>query len=240
MNNCIKFFGVVIIPYRRDIMLKEFKQNKMFYIVITFIAICLFTASYALSLSFINKGTHGDNPDESVLAETKETSFIKENGVIITKDTKLEFLVRYANCLDYIKADNKIDESIKIEKEKLIGLNESQLEEIFKKFGYKLQQFTKNDAIFIKEVAGYNYSPDNYFIGIKDNNMVIYKKEKDESIRVVESKIINPKREDNSNITLKDIEDKGNLLKSLYYGDKDYQFSNIQDAVEYGQSLCST
>lgn len=240
MNNCIKIFGVVIIPYRRDIMLKEFKQNKMFYIVITFLGLCIFTASYALSLSFINKGNHGDAQDDSVLAESKQTSFIKESGVIVTKDTKLEFLVRYANCLDYIKADNKIDESIKVEKEKLLGLNEKQLEEIFKKFGYNLEKFTKVEAVFVKDVAGYNYSPDSYFIGIKDDNMVIYKKEKDESIRVVEGKIINLKREDNSNITLKDIEDKGNLLKSLYYGDKDYQFSNIQDAVEYAQSLCST
>jgi hypothetical protein len=221
-------------------MLKELKQNKLFYIVIVFLGLCIFTTSYSLSINLFKGREKMKDNNTDILSETRQTSYIKESGVVVTKDTKLEFLVKYANCLDYIKADNKIDETINIDKEKLLGLNESQLEEIFKKFGYNLQQFTKIDAIFIKEVPGYNYAIDTYFIGIKDNNMVIYTKEKNESIRVVEGNIVNPKTENNSSITLKDIEDKGNLLKTLYYGDKDYQFSNIQDAIEYAQSLCST
>lgn len=224
-------------------MLKQLKQNKFFYIIIAFLGLCIFTASYSLSISMI-KGeskAKGDNAD--VLSQAKQTSFIKETGVVMTRDTKLEFLVKYANCLDYIKADDKIDKNISIfidKKEELLGLNENQLEEIFKKFDYHLQQFTKNDAIFIKDVSGYNYTPDSYFIGIKDENMVIYNKEKNENIRVIENKILNPKNENNSYITIKDIEDKGNLLETLYYGDQDYQFSNLQDAIEYAQSLCST
>lgn len=221
-------------------MLKDINKSKLFYIVVVFLGLCIFTASYSLSINLFRGAKNIDDNSADILSETKQTSFIKESGVVVTRDTKLEFLVKYANCLDFIKADNKIDETINVDKEKLLGLNESQLEEIFKKFGYNLQQFTKNDVIFIKDVPGYNYAPDTYFIGIKDENMVIYNKEKNESIRIVESKIINPKAEDNSNITLKDIEDKGNLLKTLYYGDKDYQFSNVQDAIEYAQSLCST
>jgi hypothetical protein len=221
-------------------MLKDINKSKLFYIVIVFLGVCIFTVSYSLSINLFRGAKNIDDNSEDILSETRQTCFIKESGVVVTRDTKLEFLVKYANCLDFIKADNKIDETINIDKEKLLGLNESQLEEIFKKFGYNLQQFTKNDVIFVKDVPGYNYATDTYFIGIKDQNMVIYNKEKNESIRIVESKIINPKAEDNSNITLKDIEDKGNLLKTLYYGDKDYQFSNVQDAIEYAQSLCST
>jgi hypothetical protein len=224
-------------------MLKELKQNKFFYIVIVFLGLCIFTASYSLSINLFKDGKSEKDHNEDILSETRQTSFIKESGVIVTKDTKLEFLVKYANCLDYIKADDRIDKKIKIaieNKDNLIGLNESQLEGLVKNLGYTLQQFTKNDAIFIKEVPGFNYTVESYFIGIKDNNMVIYKKEKDESIRVVENSIINPRSENNSIIILKDIEDKGNLLETLYYGDKDYQFSNIQDAIEYAQSLCST
>ena len=30
--------------------------------------------------------------------------------------------------------------------------------------------------IFVKEIEGYNYEADNYFIGIGENNVVIYSK----------------------------------------------------------------
>ena len=220
-------------------MLKNLKENKFYYIGTLLIGVLFFTISYSLSMDFF-KGNNLEKDDNEVYTEAKQTSFIKESGTIVTKDTKFEFLVRYSNCLDYIKADNKIDENIKVDKEVLLGLNESQLEDIFKKFNYKLEQFTKNDAIFIKDVEGYNYSIDSYFPGIKDDKIVIYKKEKDGTIRVVEKEIINPKTENNSVLTINDIQDRGNLLKTLYFGDKDYQKSNIQDAVDLAQSLCST
>lgn len=220
-------------------MFNNFKKNKFYYIGILLVGVFVYTVSYSLSISFFNENAFGKDNGE-ILAETKQTSFIKESGTIVTKDTKFEFLVRYSNCLDYIKAEDKIDENIKVEKEVLLGLNEKQLEDIFKKFNYKLEQFTKNDAIFIKDVEGFNYSVDSYFPGIKDSKMVIYKKEKDGSIRVVENEIINPKTENNSILTIRDIQDRGNLLKTLYFGDKDYQKSNIQDAIDLAQSLCST
>lgn len=220
-------------------MLKSMKENKFYYIGTLLIGVLFFTISYSLSMDFF-KGNNLEKDDNEVYTEAKQTSFIKESGTIVTKDTKFEFLVRYSNCLDYIKADNKIDENIKVDKEVLLGLNESQLEDIFKKFNYKLEQFTKNDAIFIKDIEGYNYSIDSYFPGIKDDKIVIYKKEKDGTIRVVEKEIINQKTESNSVLTINDIQDRGNLLKTLYFGDKDYQKSNIQDAVDLAQSLCST
>lgn len=220
-------------------MLKSLKENKFYYIGTLLIGVLFFTISYSLSMDFF-KGNNLEKDDNEVYTEAKQTSFIKESGTIVTKDTKFEFLVRYSSCLDYIKADNKIDENIKVDKEVLLGLNESQLEDIFKKFNYKLEQFTKNDAIFIKDIEGYNYSIDSYFPGIKDDKIVIYKKEKDGTIRVVEKEIINPKTENNSVLTINDIQDRGNLLKTLYFGDKDYQKSNIQDAVDLAQSLCST
>jgi len=220
-------------------MLKNLKENKFYYIGTLLIGVLFFTISYSLSMDFF-KGNNLEKDDNEVYTEAKQTSFIKESGTIVTKDTKFEFLVRYSNCLDYIKADNKIDENIKVDKEVLLGLNESQLEDIFKKFNYKLEQFTKNDAIFIKDIEGYNYSIDSYFPGIKDDKIVIYKKEKDGTIRVVEKEIINPKTGNNSVLTINDIQDRGNLLKTLYFGDKDYQKSNIQDAVDLAQSLCST
>jgi len=225
-------------PTRRDFMLKYLKDNKFYHIGILLIGFVFFAVSYSLSINYF-KGNKNINNNE-VLAETKQTSFVKESGTLVAKDTKLEFLIRYSNCLDFINADNKIDESINIDKEKLLGLNEKDLEEIFKKFNYKLEQFTKNDAIFVKDVEGYKYAPDNYFIGIKDEKIVVYKKEKDGKIRVVEKQILNPKSENNSILTIKDIEDKGNLLKTLYFGDKDYQKSNIKDVIDLAQSLCST
>jgi len=225
-------------PTRRDFMLKYLKNNKFYYIGILLLGFAFFAVSYSLSINYF-KGNRNTNNNE-VLAEAKETSFIKESGSIVAKDTKFEFLVRYSNCLDFVNADNKVDESINVDKEKLLGLNEKDLDEIFKKFNYKLEQFTKNDAIFVKDVEGYNYAPDNYFIGIKDEKIVVYKKEKDGKIRVVEKQILNPKSENNSILTIKDIEDKGNLLKTLYFGDKDYQKSNIKDVIDLAQSLCST
>ena len=102
-----------------------------------------------------------------------------------------------------------MNEMVEREKDKLNGLKESELEEIYKSYGYKLEKFTKDQVIFVKEIEGYNYEADNYFIGIGENNVVIYSKGEDGSITVEEPSIKNVRSEENKGITLDYIKDKG-------------------------------
>ncbi|HAG43470.1 MAG TPA: hypothetical protein DCL31_09140, partial [Clostridium sp.] len=80
----------------------------------------------------------------------------------------------------------------------------------------------------------------NYFIGIGENNVVIYNKKLDGNITIEEPLIKNVRSEEDKAITLDYIKDKGNLMESLYKGKKEYQFKTKEEAIEYAQALCSS
>lgn len=163
------------------------------------------------------------------------------NDVVISEKSNIEFVLNYKNSLDKVKINDKLDQTINVEKDDLIGLNQEQAEKIFSSFGYKIEKFAKENVVFVKDVEGYNYKEDSYFIGIKDENIVVYNKDSNGAIKVVEEKLLNPKDDGGqSYLKINDIENRGNLLRTFYEGHKDYQFSNIQEAMEYAQALCST
>ncbi len=218
-------------------MKKFWKKYKKNYVILTLIGIFIFVISYTFSIRIIkDKELFG----ESIFEKTQETLNFKMSDTVFSENTKVKFYLKYNNCLDSIEANESLDKGIRAEKNKLIGLSGQELESIFSNFGYKLDRLTKEEAVFTKNINVYDYDTDSYFIGIKGDYVVIYKKENSSSIRVVEDGVINPKSENSSRITIKDIENRGNFLKTLYEGNKDYQFSNIQDAVEYAKALCST
>ncbi len=219
-------------------MFVRFKKNKKLYISAVCVGIIVFLISYTVSVtSFKNS----KDKEEGLLGDAAQTSFMKSNDILISDTSKIKFLLKYKNSLNSVDVSSNLEQPINVELDKLIGLNEEEAVKIFSNFGYKIERFTKEDVIFIKVIEGFNYKVDSYFIGIKDEYISIYKKELNGDIVVVEEKILNPKDYNNqSYLQVKDIEDRGNLLKSFYEGSEDYQFSNIQDAIEYAQALCST
>ncbi|MEW8994964.1 hypothetical protein [Clostridium sp.] len=220
-------------------MIERYKKNKGLYIFVASVGIIVFLLSYTVSIAFLRSSKDGG---PGFLGEATQASFLNMNDAVISDESNIEFMLNYKNSLDKIKVNNKLDQNInKVEKDNLIGLNQEQAEKIFSSFGYNIEKFTKEDVIFVKDIEGYDYKKDSYFIGIKDENIVIYSKDSNGTIKIVEEKILNPKDDSGqSYLKTNDIENKGNLLRTFYEGHKDYQFSNIQEAMEYAQALCST
>lgn len=220
-------------------MIERYKKNKGLYIFVASVGIIVFLLSYTVSIAFLRSSKDGGS---GILGEAAQASFLNMNDVVISDKSNIEFMLNYKNSLDKIKVNDKLDQNInKVEKDNLIGLNQEQAEKIFSSFGYNIEKFTKEDVIFVKDIEGYDYKKDSYFIGIEDENIVIYSKDSNGTIKIVEEKILNPKDDSGqSYLKTNDIENKGNLLRTFYEGHKDYQFSNIQEAMEYAQALCST
>lgn len=218
-------------------MFERYKRNKGLYIFIASVGIIVFLLSYTVSTAFLRSSKDGSG----ILGEATQSSFMNMSDVVISEKSNIEFMLNYKNSLDKVKINDKLDQTIKVKKDDLIGLNQEQAEKIFSSFGYRIEKFAYEDVVFVKDVEGYNYKADSYFIGIKGENIVIYNKDSNGTIKVAEEKITNPKDEDGQlYLKINDIENRGNLLRTFYEGHKDYQFSNIQEAIEYAQALCST
>lgn len=211
-------------------MFKKFLRNKK---ILTYIlgGIIIFLSSYFIYTNILSK--------ENVYSLAKEASSTNSKPLKFNSKNKIEFFIKYSNCKDFIE-DIQMTEMVERDKDKLNGLKEPELEEIYKSYGYKLEKFTKDQIIFIKEIEGYNYEDNSYFIGIGENNVVIYNKKQDENIAIEEPLIKNVRSEEDKAITLDYIKDKGNLMESLYKGKKEYQFKTKEEAIEYAQALCSS
>ncbi len=219
-------------------MFKRYEKNKGLYVFIASAGIIVFLLSYTVSIAFLRSSKDGG---AGIFSQATQASFMNMNDVVISEKSNIEFILNYKNSLDKVKINDKLDQIVNVEKNDLIGLNQEQAEKIFSSFGYKIEKFTKEDVLFTKDVEGYTYKEDSYFIGIKDKDIVIYNKDSNGKISIVQEEILNPKDDSGqSYLQINDIENRGNLLRTFYEGHKDYQFSNIQEAMEYAQALCST
>lgn len=214
-------------------IIKRFMKSSIIFVSL---GIIVFLISYTVSISILR----GNIGMVGFLGEAKETGNLGEKNAVINKDTDIKFILNYDNCINKVKATETLDQPINVEKDKLVGLTLKEAEKIFSSFGYKINKFSQEEVILEKNIPGFNYKNDTYFIGISGDFVVIYKKNSNEIIEVAQDKIINPKGEGNTYLQVKDIENRGNLLKTFYEGKADYQFSNIQEAIEYAQALCST
>lgn len=217
-------------------MLNKIKKNAKLYITFVCAGIIVFLLSYTVSISILrgNDGVFG------FLGEAKQTSTLTEDKTIISDSTDIKFVLNYSNCINEVEVSEALDQPINLEQDKLLGLTAKEADKIFSSFGYRIEKFSEEEVVFEKDIPGFNYSEDSYFIGINKDYVVVYKKNNNETIEVSRDKILNPKGDDATYLQIKDIENRGNLLKTFYEGKSDYQFSNIQEAIEYAQALCST
>lgn len=217
-------------------MFDKFKKNRKLYITFVIIGIIVFLLSYTVSVGILNggKGRFG------FLGEARQTNALVDSDALIQKDTDIKFLLNYTNCINKIPVNDSLDQPINVEQDKLLGLSEKEMKEIFSNFGYRVEKFSKEEVILEKDIPGFNYSNDCYFIGVNNENIVIYKKNDNGIVEIAKEHIVNPKGDEGDYLNVKDIENRGNLLKTFYEGKADYQFSDIQEAIEYAQALCST
>lgn len=217
-------------------MFDRIKKNAKSYIIFVCIGIIVFLLSYTVSISILR----GNDGILGFLGNAKEANTLAEDNVIINKNTEIKFVLNYENCINKVKASEALDQPINVEQDKLLGLTEKEAEKIFSSFGYKIDKFSSDEVLLEKSIPGFSYNEDSYFIGVAEDNVVIYKKNNNDTIEIAQDKIINPKGDGTTYLQIKDIENRGNLLKTFYEGKADYQFSDIQEAIEYAQALCST
>lgn len=217
-------------------MFDRIKKNAKSYIIFVCIGIIVFLLSYTVSISILR----GNDGILGFLGNAKQANTLAEDNVIINKNTEIKFVLNYENCINKVKASESLDQPINVEQDKLLGLTEKEAEKIFSSFGYKIDKFSSDEVLFEKSIPGFSYNEDSYFIGVAEDNVVIYKKNNNDTIEIAQDKIINPKGDGTTYLQVKDIENRGNLLKTFYEGKADYQFSDIQEAIEYAQALCST
>ncbi len=217
-------------------MFDRIKKNAKSYIIFVCIGIIVFLLSYTVSISILR----GNDGILGFLGSAKQTNTLAEDNVIINKNTEIKFVLNYENCINKVKASEALDQPINVEQDKLLGLTEKEAEKIFSSFGYKIDKFSSDEVVFEKSIPGFSYNDDSYFIGVAEDNVVIYKKNNNDTMEIAQDKIINPKGDGTTYLQVKDIENRGNLLKTFYEGKADYQFSDIQEAIEYAQALCST
>lgn len=211
-------------------MLEKIKKYKYEALSIVVIMIIMFFGGYYIYVS-VATDNNSTQISQNINEDSIATSKMKANDTI-------NFLIKYNNCNDFIE-DIKMKKLVEKDKEKLIGLKESELEAIFKEYGYKLDKLVENEINFIKEIAEYEYQAGSYFIGISGENVVIYNKKADGNIVVVQNSIEDVRSESGEVITLDKLKDKGNLIDTLYLGRKQYEFTSKEEAIEYAKALCS-
>lgn len=212
-----------------------FGKNRKFYYIFCFLGIIVFLLSYTITVGIMNVKETGSF---ALFGDAREASNI--SGEVISGDSNLNFILKYKNSLDEVPLSDKLTQTLPVKQENLIGLDSKEVEDIFSNFGYRVDKFSNKDVVFVKEIGGFQYEKGSYFIGINNNYISVLKINDDGSTEVAKETIENPKSEEETFLQVKDIENKGNLLKTLYEGCGDYQFSNIQEAIEYAQALCST
>ncbi|HAR85055.1 MAG TPA: hypothetical protein DCR69_04930 [Clostridium sp.] len=121
-------------------MIERYKKNKGLYIFIASVGIIVFLLSYTVSIVFLRSSKDGG---AGILGEATQASFLNMNDVLISDKSNIEFMLNYKNSLGNVKINEKLDKTLNVEKDNLIGLNQEQAEKIFSILGYKLEKCTK-------------------------------------------------------------------------------------------------
>lgn len=148
--------------------------------------------------------------------KTKNYNSIRTNSNIddvMAKDGNLVFKIKYAKSGD-----------IQIEKEKsvgkLAGKTKSEIEDMYKSYGYKVDSFNPLETVLIKEVN--RYEPDKYVVGIKNGAIAIYKTDKNGNMFIEDS------ARDITDIKVNKLRPKD--IELLTKGDKYFQCDTLEDA----------
>ena len=144
------------------------RRNIIIIIVSLFV---LFVSVYYIT-SIKLRDNEIDNSKRQVKQEKiKEDSLAvgSKGNEVLDKDSKIIFKVKYKKSGDIITArETKVLDNVE-----LVGKGKDEIEKIYSKQGYKVEEFKDHILSLIKEED--KYMPNKYVVGIKGENIAIYR-----------------------------------------------------------------
>jgi hypothetical protein len=201
-----------IIFLRRDIM----DERKVRTILLAILTIAIFSLSFYVCVNKLKVTNIKDSNNQF-----NSTNLVVPDG--LTVHSNLDDVVSAnANIIfkvKYIKSGEVVTE--KEEKaEDLSGKKKSEVDEVYKNEGYKVQNITSSEVVLVKEVD--KYAPNKYVLGIKDGCIAIYKTDKDGNM------FIENERRDITDIKTDKLKEAD--IQLLTKGDKYFQCDTREDA----------
>lgn len=148
-------------------------KRKIKTVLLVILTITIFGLSYYVCINRLkNTNLKKDRYQVDNVKEGSKDSLTVHSTLdsTVSKGSKLLFKIKYT----------KSDEII-VEKEEtadeLVGKKKSEIEEMYKDEGYKVENITPSEVSLVKELD--RYAPNKYVLGIKDEHIAIYKTDKD-------------------------------------------------------------
>lgn len=138
-------------------------KRKIRNILLAVLTLVVFSGTYYICVHKL-ENTSTVNKDEKVVNAHSDLN------PKVSSDACIIFKIKYAKSGDIEK--QKEDNS-----GKLRGKTKDELNEIYKKDGYKVESINPSQVVLVKEVD--KYAPNKYVVGIKDGYIAIYKTDSD-------------------------------------------------------------
>ncbi|MBC2581155.1 hypothetical protein [Clostridium sp. DJ247] len=190
-------------------------KRKIRTAMLVILTLLIFGLSYYICINKLlvanikNNKQFGKNINDKSNSLTVNTSI---NGEV-SANANVVFKIKY----------NKSGELF-VEKEQLAGAlagkRKSELEELYKDQGYKVQGITQDQVVLVRETD--KYAPNKYVLGIKDEYIAIYKTDKDGNM------FIEDKRRDITDIKIDKLKQAD--VQLLTNGDKYFECDTREDA----------
>lgn len=192
-------------------------KKKKYIICFTIVAIILFIGTYLCFIKYNSVKNHRKSIYENSSSVMNKSEF--KDG--IKSSTKLIFKTVYLKSGEIKKEEHMVEEYDK----EIIGYNKEKLNSYFLQKGYKLESFSNDEVIVMKNID--RYSPNKYIIGIQNTKkgeyMAIFRTDKD-------GKMYIENKEDITNVKINMLgKDEIKILKE---GSIDFQFDTKDKATE--------
>ncbi|MFL0194398.1 hypothetical protein ACJDU8_02230 [Clostridium sp. WILCCON 0269] len=190
-------------------------RRKLRTIVLVIFTILIFSLScYICVIGFQNANMKKELLQ--VKEKNKSSDTVKTNSNVnmcVSDEAELIFKIKYDKSGDY---QVEKEESAK----ELSGKSKSEVEDMYKDVGYKIQTFNSKEIILTKEVD--KYAPNKYVLGIKGDVIAIYKTDKEGNM------FIENEKTDITDIKIKKLKEED--IKLLTKGDKYFQCNTREEA----------
>lgn len=162
------------------------KKIKFIYPILTIILFAFVGANYSLThymnkndlkleacgtlpyLKFTQKGANGNLIQTSV---TTKLSRVAENTKFIFKNKYKDKEVRNMVLANYFNGSKVLNNK-----------TQSELNDFFKNQGYAVSNMSNDEVVFVNESDRYSYKANRYFLGVYEDNVTIYKTDKNGDI----------------------------------------------------------
>ncbi|APH20464.1 hypothetical protein JQ038_19635 [Clostridium botulinum] len=191
------------------------RRNVIIIIVSLFV---LFVSVYYITSIKLRNNEVDSSKRQVKQEDIKEDSLAvgSTGNEVLDKDSKIIFKIKYKKSGDTVT----VRETKVLDNVELVGKGKEEIEKIYSKEGYKVEEFKDHILSLVKEED--KYMPNKYVVGIKGDNIAIYRTDKSGNMYI---------EDENKDIT--DI--KTNKLKEqdihmLTTGDKYFQCDTREEA----------